>query len=64
MSFKIGLFAPIFPQRMCAFNALFLPPTAAQPVLMRHCGHQVDKHVVDGGYHGAGNWVSLRRVFI
>lgn len=25
-----------------------------QPVLMRHRGHQVDKHIIDGGYHGSG----------
>ena len=44
------------------FPVLTLPTT--QPVLIRHSGHQVDKHVIDGGYHGAGDWVSLRRVFI
>jgi hypothetical protein len=43
--FLSGLFAPIFPQRVCAFNSLFLPLAAAQPVFMRHCGHQVDKHI-------------------
>ena len=46
------------------FNSLLLPMAAAQQVLMRHRGHQVDKHIIDGGYHGAGDWVSLRRIFI
>ncbi|TCT88014.1 hypothetical protein EDC48_110125 [Gibbsiella quercinecans] len=64
MPFLIGLFSPVFSQCMRTFNSLFLPLAAAQPVLMRHCGHQVDKHIVDGGYHGTGDRVSLRRVFI
>ncbi|EEP8359265.1 hypothetical protein H9V85_004998 [Salmonella enterica subsp. enterica serovar Louisiana] len=64
MPFMIGLFFPVFPQRMGPFNSLFLPLAAAQPVFMRHRSHQVDKHVIDGGYHGAGDWVSLREVFI
>ncbi|EFS3791786.1 hypothetical protein HXW60_001323, partial [Escherichia coli] len=51
-------------QRMGPFNSLFLPLAAAQPVFMRHRSHQVDKHVIDGGYHGAGDWGSLRGVFI
>ena len=54
MAFLIGLLTPEFPQRMCAFNSLFLPLAATQPVLMRHRGHQVDKHIIDGGYHGSG----------
>ena len=45
-------------------NSLLLALAAAQPVLMRHHGHQVDEHIIDGGYHGAGDWVSLRRVLI
>ncbi len=64
MPFLIGLFSPIFSQCMRTFNSLFLPLAAVQPVLMRHCGHQVGKHTVDGGYHGTGDRVSLRRVFI
>lgn len=64
MPFLIGLLSPVFTQRMSPFNSLLLPLATAQPVLMRHRGHQVDKHVIDGGYHGAGDWVSLRRVFI
>ena len=64
MPFLIGLLSPVFTQRMSTFNSLLLPLATAQPVLMRHRGHQVDKHVIDGGYHGAGDWVSLRRVFI
>lgn len=62
MPFLIGLLSPVFTQRMSPFNSLLLPLATAQPVLMRHRGHQVDKHVIDGGYHGAGDWVSLRRV--
>lgn len=54
MPFLVCLFAPVFTQRMCPFNALFLALAAAQPVLMRHRGHQVDKHIIDGGYHGSG----------
>lgn len=53
MPFMIGLFSPVFTQRMSPFNSLLLPLATAQPVLMRHRGHQVDKHVIDGGYHGA-----------
>ena len=64
MPFLIGLFSPILTQGMCSLNSLLLTLAAAKPVLMRHRGHQVDKHVIDGGYHGAGDWVSLRRVFI
>lgn len=59
MPFLIGLFSPVFTQRMCAFNSLFLPLAAAQPVFMRHRGHQIDKHVINGSYHGAGDWVCL-----
>lgn len=59
MPFLIGLFTPIFSQCMRTFNSLFLPLAAAQPVLMRHRSHQSYKHVIDGGYHGAGDWVSL-----
>lgn len=50
MPCMIGLLSPVFIQRMCPFNSLPLPLPAAQPVLMRHRGHQVDKHVIDGGY--------------
>ncbi len=50
MPFLIGLFSPVFTLRMCAFNSLLLALTAAQPVFMRHRGHQIDKHVIDGGY--------------
>lgn len=64
MSLLIGLFPPIFTQRMRPLYPLFLALAAAQPILMQHRGHQVDKHVIDGGYHGTGNRVSLRRVFI
>lgn len=64
MSLLIGLFTPVFPECMCPFNSLLLALAAAQPVLMRHRGHQVDEHIIDGGYHGAGDWVSLRGVFI
>ena len=64
MSLPIGLLTPVFPQCMCPFNSLLLALAAAQPVLMRHRGDLVDKHVIDGGYHSAGDWVSLRRVFI
>ena len=64
MSLLIGLFTPVFPQCMCPFNSLLLALAAAQPVLMRHRGHQVDKYVIDVGYHGAGYWVSLRRLLI
>lgn len=59
MPFMIGLFSPVFTQCMRPFNSLLLPLAATQPVLMRHRGHQIDKHVIDGGYHGAGDWVSL-----
>lgn len=59
MPFLIGLLSPVFTQRMSPFNSLLLPLATAQPVLMRHRGHHID-----GGYHGAGDWVSLRRVFI
>lgn len=34
MSFLIGLLTSVFPQRMCAFNSLFLPLAATQPVLI------------------------------
>ena len=54
MPFLIGLFSPVFTQCMRPLNSLFLPLAAAQPVLMRHRGHQVDKHTIDGGYHGSG----------
>lgn len=64
MPFMIGLFTLVFTQRMRPFNSLFLPLSSAQSVLMRHCGHQVDKHIVDGGYHRAGDGNSLRRVFV
>lgn len=49
MPFMIGLFFPVFPQRMGPFNSLFLPLATTQSVLMRHCGHQMDKHVIDNG---------------
>ncbi len=49
MPFLIGLLSPVFTQRMSPFNSLLLPLATAQPVLMRHRGHQVDKHVIDGG---------------
>lgn len=58
---------PVFPGISPAYGPvqfLFLPLAAAQPVFMRHRSHQVDKHVIDGGYHGAGDWGSLRGVFI
>lgn len=64
MPLLIGLLPPVFTQRMRPFNPLLLSLAPAQPALMRHCGHQVDKHVIDGSYHGTGDWVSLRRVFI
>lgn len=64
MPFVIGLFSPVFTQCMSSFNSLLLTLAATQPVLMRHRGHQVDKHIIDGGYHGACYRVSLRRVFI
>ena len=54
MPFLIGLLSPVFTQRMSPFNSLLLPLATAQPVLMRHRGHQVDKHIIDGGYHGSG----------
>lgn len=54
MPFLIGLFAPVFTQCMRPFNSLLLTLATAQPVLMRHRGHQVDKHVINGGYHGTG----------
>ncbi len=59
MTLLIGLFAPVFTQRMRPFNPLFLPLTPAQLVLMRHSGHQIDQHVIDRGYHGTGDRVSL-----
>lgn len=34
MSFLIGLFSPVFTQRMGPFNSLFLALAATQPVLM------------------------------
>ncbi len=43
MPFLIGLLSPVFTQRMSPFNSLLLPLATAQPVLMRHRGHQVDK---------------------
>lgn len=58
MSLKISLLTSIFTQCMCTLDALFLPLAAAQPVLMRHRGHQVDKHVIDGSYHGAGDRIT------
>ncbi len=64
MTFQVGLLTPVFTLRMGPFNSLFLALATAQPVLMRHRGHQVDKHVIDGGYHCAGYWISLRRIFI
>ncbi|EHP5545191.1 hypothetical protein KPO98_004085 [Salmonella enterica] len=64
MPFMIGLLTAILTQRMRPLNPLFLPLAATQPVLMRHCSHQVDKHVIDGGYHGTGYRISLRRIFI
>lgn len=64
MALSVCLFAQVFTQGMCPFNSLFLPLAAAQSVLIRHLGHKVDKHVIDGGYHGAGNRVGLRRGFI
>ena len=48
-----------FTQCMRPFNSLPLPLATTQPVLMRHRGHQVNKHVIDGAYHSAGYWVSL-----
>ncbi|BET80212.1 hypothetical protein GBFDFA_05035 [Edwardsiella anguillarum] len=54
MSLLIGLFTPIFSQCMRPFNSLFLRLAVAQPVFMWHCGHQVDKHVIDGGYQRHG----------
>ncbi|QLW62637.1 hypothetical protein HV258_24830 (plasmid) [Citrobacter sp. RHBSTW-00667] len=64
MTLLIGLLTPVFSQFMRPFNTLLLALAAVQPVLMRHRGHQIDKHVIDGGYHSAGDRVSLRRVFI
>lgn len=55
MPLLIGLFTPVFPLCMCPFNSLLLVLAAAQPVFMRHRSHQVDKHIIDGGYHGAGD---------
>ncbi len=40
MPFLIGLLSPVFTQRMSPFNSLLLPLATAQPVLMRHRGHQ------------------------
>lgn len=48
MSLPVGLFTPVFPQCICPFNSLILALAAAQPVLMRHRGHQVDEHIIDG----------------
>ena len=42
MPFLIGLFAPVFTQRIRPLNSLFFALAATQPVLMRHRGHQVD----------------------
>lgn len=47
MLFMIGLFAPVFSQYMRPFNYLLMALAATQPVLMRHCGHNVDKHVLE-----------------
>lgn len=64
MPFLVCLLAPVFTQRMRQLYSLLLSLATAQSVLMRHCCHQVDKHIVDGGYHSAGDRISLRRVFI
>lgn len=56
----IGLLSAILTPRMCPFNPLFLPLAAT----MRHCSHQVDKHVIEGGYHGTSYRISLRSIFI
>lgn len=64
MPIMISLPAAVFTQRVGPFNPLLLPLASTQPVLMRHRGHQVDKHVIDGGYHGAGDRICLRRIFI
>lgn len=64
MPFLIGLFSPVFSQRMGPLNPLFLPLAATLPVLMRHCGHQVDKHVIDGSYYCSGNRVCPRRILL
>lgn len=47
--FLIGLFSPVFTQRVGPFNSLLLPLETAQPFLMRHSGHQIDKHIVNNG---------------
>lgn len=60
----ICLFSQVFAQCIRPFNSLLLTLTTTQQFLMRHRGHQVDKYVIDGSYHSAGNWVSQRRVFI
>ncbi|EHK5492065.1 TPA: hypothetical protein NO241_005049 [Escherichia coli] len=54
MPFLIGLFSPVFTQRMSSFNSLFLALATTQPVLMRHRGHQVYKHIIYCSYHCAG----------
>jgi len=41
MPLLIGLFSPIFTQRMRPFNSLLLALAVTQPVHMGHCGHQV-----------------------
>ncbi|VAL57568.1 Uncharacterised protein [Klebsiella pneumoniae] len=64
VSLVLCLFATVFPQRMHTFNTLFLPLSVAQLVLIRYCGHQIDKYVIDGGYHGAGDRINLRRILI
>jgi len=45
---------------MRPFNSLFLPLAAAQPVFMRHRGHQVDKHVIDGVSLDIENYCTIR----
>ncbi len=44
MTFLIGLLPPVFTQRMSPFNPLLLSLAPAQPVLMRHRGHQHVTH--------------------
>ncbi|GEM_PF-1713692 len=64
MSLLVCLLTPVFTQSTRPLYPLFLPLAATQPVLMRHGGHQIDKHAIDGGYNGAGDRVSLRKSFI
>lgn len=33
-----------------------MPLAVTKTVLVRHCGHQIDKHSTDGRYPGADDW--------